>query len=271
MRMISIAAGAMLAIGTVTGASATTVGPDSFGYLATDQVTYTFQDISGTGTKILVNVDDATEQVSLGMNFSFYGTTYTSAHLSSNGVISFGGGNATFTNQDLTTSQFGNGPAIFTFWDDLYTRGDAAAGVYYQTIGTIPGSRKFVVQEISNHFAIGGAVINFQTVLDEASGDILTRYTQTEFGSPSFDNGASATVGIQGDLASGQVVQWSFNQAALRDNQSLCFTRSANAACLAIADAVPEPATWAMMISGFGLIGGALRRRPRASTSIRFA
>lgn len=30
--------------------------------------------------------------------------------------------------------------------------------------------------------------------------------------------------------------------------------------------AVPEPATWAMMIAGFGLIGGAVRRR-RASTA----
>ncbi|HEU4968186.1 PEPxxWA-CTERM sorting domain-containing protein, partial [Sphingomonas sp.] len=32
---------------------------------------------------------------------------------------------------------------------------------------------------------------------------------------------------------------------------------------------VPEPATWAMMIAGFGLIGGALRRRARAT--LRFA
>ena len=33
-------------------------------------------------------------------------------------------------------------------------------------------------------------------------------------------------------------------------------------------DAVPEPATWAMMIGGFGLIGGAMRRR---STKVSFA
>ena len=34
------------------------------------------------------------------------------------------------------------------------------------------------------------------------------------------------------------------------------------------AGAVPEPATWAMMIAGFGLVGGAMRRR---STKIAFA
>jgi len=33
--------------------------------------------------------------------------------------------------------------------------------------------------------------------------------------------------------------------------------------------AVPEPATWAMFIGGFGLIGGAMRRRQRVS--VRFA
>ena len=36
------------------------------------------------------------------------------------------------------------------------------------------------------------------------------------------------------------------------------------------AAAVPEPASWAMMIAGFGLVGGALRRRPRVKTSVSF-
>jgi len=32
--------------------------------------------------------------------------------------------------------------------------------------------------------------------------------------------------------------------------------------------AVPEPATWAMMIGGFGLVGGAMRRRRSVGTSV---
>jgi hypothetical protein len=35
--------------------------------------------------------------------------------------------------------------------------------------------------------------------------------------------------------------------------------------------AVPEPASWAMMIGGFGLVGGAMRRRRSARTTVRFA
>jgi len=38
-----------------------------------------------------------------------------------------------------------------------------------------------------------------------------------------------------------------------------------------LAVAVPEPAAWAMMIVGFALVGGALRRRNRTSTQVTFA
>lgn len=37
------------------------------------------------------------------------------------------------------------------------------------------------------------------------------------------------------------------------------------------AGAVPEPATWAMMVIGFGAVGGALRRRSKVATSVRYA
>ena len=34
--------------------------------------------------------------------------------------------------------------------------------------------------------------------------------------------------------------------------------------------AVPEPASWAMMLGGFGLVGAALRRRPKVHTTLSF-
>lgn len=48
------------------------------------------------------------------------------------------------------------------------------------------------------------------------------------------------------------------------------FERAANTGInpnAALAAAVPESSTWAMMIGGFGMVGGALRRRRRASLS----
>lgn len=41
-----------------------------------------------------------------------------------------------------------------------------------------------------------------------------------------------------------------------------------NVAISRIAQAVPEPASWAMMITGFGLIGGAMRRRKTATRAL---
>lgn len=35
--------------------------------------------------------------------------------------------------------------------------------------------------------------------------------------------------------------------------------------------AVPEPATWAMMLAGFGIVGGAMRRRAKIKQKVRFA
>lgn len=51
---------------------------------------------------------------------------------------------------------------------------------------------------------------------------------------------------------------------------SVAFETEANTPILAGAlAAVPEPGTWAMMIVGFGIVGGALRRRPKQS--LRYA
>ena len=40
---------------------------------------------------------------------------------------------------------------------------------------------------------------------------------------------------------------------------------------VALVAAVPEPATWGMMILGLGLVGGGMRRRKHMYTTVRFA
>lgn len=55
---------------------------------------------------------------------------------------------------------------------------------------------------------------------------------------------------------------------------SVTFASSSNSFELdrfAISGAVPEPATWALMIMGFGAVGGAMRRRSAVRTNVSFA
>lgn len=40
---------------------------------------------------------------------------------------------------------------------------------------------------------------------------------------------------------------------------------------LLLSGAVPEPATWAMMIVGFGMVGGVMRQRSKTRTTVSFA
>lgn len=35
--------------------------------------------------------------------------------------------------------------------------------------------------------------------------------------------------------------------------------------------AVPEPATWAMMLLGMGMVGGAMRRKSKVTTKVAYA
>jgi hypothetical protein len=55
--------------------------------------------------------------------------------------------------------------------------------------------------------------------------------------------------------------------------QGLTFTsgQTASFAVASLASAVPETATWSMMILGMGAVGFAMRRRKNVSTSVRFA
>src|SRR5437588_4254871 len=86
-------------------AAADVIGPDAFGYSATNDVPFTFIDISATGTRTLAGPDDITVSgVGIGFSFNFYGTNYTTINYNTNALIQFGGITSEFTNVDLTTT-----------------------------------------------------------------------------------------------------------------------------------------------------------------------
>jgi len=188
-------AAAVLAACSSVG-SASVIGPDSFGYRATNDIPFTFEDISGTGTRVLAGLDDGTTFRNIGFNFSFYGTTYNQVGFSSNALMTFGGTNGNFSNQNFTGSLSVNLPSIAPLWDDWQFFQGGTDAAYYQTLGAV-GSRRFITQwNLAGGFASSPSLITIQAVLFEGSNDILLRYLDVDSGDfRAF--GGSSTVGIR--------------------------------------------------------------------------
>ena len=258
----------VFAVFSVSSLSAATIGPDAFGYTASN-VPFNFVNIASTGTRILGNDDDIAQSVGIGFNFGFYGTTQTSAFVSSNGMLAFGTSINALSARNLATTTPGpNVPVIAVLWDDWTTvkgKYPASDAVYTQTVGT-PGSQQFIVQW-NNTFGCcptGTQPLVFQAILFEGSGNILLQYQQVLSGvgvqsnpGDNGDNGSSAGVGIRdinGHL-NGRNLQWSYSPgtAVIPNGSAILFSAST---------AVPEPSTFLL----FGLGGAALvlaRKRRR--------
>jgi hypothetical protein len=205
--------------------NASTIGPDAFGYTASYEVPFAFEDISSTGTRVLANEDLGTTNANLGFSFNFYGVNYNSAFFSLKGVITFGGGNSNFNNVNLTNSVSPNLPTIAGLWSDWITTNASADAVYYQTLGS-SGNRRFIVQwnNIQGWPTSPGG-ITFEAILYEASGDILFQYLDVLSGD-SRDNGAKSTVGIRdtSGQTNGRNLGWSFNQPIIQNGQAILFS-----------------------------------------------
>jgi autotransporter-associated beta strand protein len=169
------------------------------GYSATIP-TYAFQNIATTGTTItgLSGQDDASVLISpTGITFPFFGTNYTSMYVSSNGLISFGVSDSSFTNADFTSSP--SEAAIAPFWDDLYVTGAADSKVLYQVIGSGTSAQLVIQWNDISYFGdstrSGG--LTFEAILG-ADGSIRFNYQSVTTGHNSGgDSGLSATAAIK--------------------------------------------------------------------------
>ncbi len=111
---------------------------------AVNQIAYAPPFSFSTGTPILVNIDDVWSNViPLGFNFCFYGNTFSSAIIGSNGCISFNTANAGATNNWSIPA--GGAPflgeadmrnSIMAPWQDLDPSN--AGNVYYNVGGAAP-------------------------------------------------------------------------------------------------------------------------------------
>src|SRR6185436_5734824 len=103
---------------------------------------------SNYGT-VWTNCDDCFQDFALPFPFSYYGTQQTTAWVGTNGYITFGEGDWTYTE---TLEDFALLPRIAAFFDDLYGRSQGAVYVNSQ----LPG--RYVVTYLNNqHYNYGGS------------------------------------------------------------------------------------------------------------------
>jgi subtilisin family serine protease len=156
-------------------------------------ITPTFEDVSATGTRTLVGVDDGFDSVGpsqlSGFTFPFYGTTYNTIYFSSNGLITFGVGDSSYSNTDLTSSP--TEACIAVLWQDLVVTGASDSGVYWQVVGS--GAAQHLVIQWQDVVLYGHtAVFTFEAVLN-LDGSMQFNYGNLANAS----EGTGSTVGIK--------------------------------------------------------------------------
>lgn len=230
-RTLSIFAILLLALTTtaegVSAQEGRSGGPDYFGYTFKDSNTaggpaYDWIEISGTGTMILPCSDDRfVNGIPIGFLFNFYGTNYSQVSITNNGITLPSDGTKEWENQPIGSSTLHN--FIAPFWDDLVTWSSYGA-VYYQVMGEAP-NRIFVAEWFENqHRSSSGASpsgITFEAILYEGTNDIKFQYKDVDFGSESYNNGISATVGIEGP--DGRGLQYSCNESVISPSLAILF------------------------------------------------
>lgn len=173
------------------------IGPDSFGYTANDTATFSFVDISGTGTNVGAGDDTSHGPFGLGFTFNYYGTNFTDVFLSSNGFVSFGSGSTAFTNQCPLPDSSTPNNLIAGLWDDLRPVGGGGAGnVYYQAFGAgscpygnYPGGCFVALWNGVAYFS-GGGTTTFEIILFD-NNESLVQISSAGQG------GSSSTTGIE--------------------------------------------------------------------------
>ncbi len=158
--------------------------------------TFSFVDITATGTPLSLGDDQVSAALPIGFTFDYYGVPYAQVYVSSNGFLTFlpGQSQGCCSGGPLP----GNGSpnaTIAGLWTDLYPPNGA---IYYQTIGA-PPARQFIVQFSEVPVCCGTSNRStFEFVLEEGSDQVLVQYVHSDGGLPGTSAGIENQAGTVG-------------------------------------------------------------------------
>ena len=195
----SLASGTFAGAGTNCGAQNYPSGPG----------TGAFASIAATGTPVFplasIDIDDDVATGPLPFPFTFYGNTFNSINIVSNGFANFGTTSTAFGNAAIPSAGTPNN-AIYPFWDDLAAILSGTTNVFVQTDGVAP-SRTFTISwENIGQYATDPVTFDlapvgsnsFQVVLFEGSNNIEFRYGAVDaFTAPLPSGTDTITVGVE--------------------------------------------------------------------------
>ncbi len=155
---------------------------------------FSWIDATDGGEQLPFERDDQAFTRDLPFSFNYFGQAFDHFQISSNGYVAFTEDRATtFSNTHLPNPRDPNG-MVAVFWDDLSPQDGGS--VWMRTIGDAPNRKVVVawvgVPRFKEHFEG-----TFEVVFEEGTNDIVMQYLDLNFNDPTYDFGASATVGIE--------------------------------------------------------------------------
>lgn len=192
-------------------------GPDAYGYTCDSADGYAYIDAT-IDTRLYA--DDGMVTLDLPFPFTFYGTTYTQLHASSNGNIQFNSENAAYHNVCLNERPAsGMGDMIAPYWHDLDLR--FVGYLEYEVVGESP-NRVFVLEwdSVPPLGANENDTVTFAVQLFENNNDIVFMYEDVE--TLEGANGRSATIGLQSQTQ-GVALQYGCNVRSVNSGNGVAF------------------------------------------------
>ncbi len=151
--------------------------------------TTTFDDISATGTDLMLGDDDEAT-ITIPFSFTLDGVSSSDLVVGDNGGVLFG-----VTTGNVGTSSTPTAQGFYPFADDM----DSDYGtVVWETLGAAPNRRVVIMWNDRPHYSNSSSGGTFELILYETSNEITFLYQDVDFGNASYDDGVSAGILVVG-------------------------------------------------------------------------